>query len=141
MPRSWHLTWMHVADEIAQRSACTRSQVGAVAVGPDNRYQVVGYNGRAAGDPGQCPRERDGGPKESCTAIHAEANALLQADRTRITGGTLYCTRLPCWDCAKLLANSGLAAVAYRLEDEDRSRHSEIHAYLSRCGLHVIVMD
>lgn len=142
MPGSWLVTWMEVAEVISYRSGCDRAQVGAVAVGPDNRYVVVGYNGRAAADTQVCPREL-GAPKEECTAIHAEVNLLLQADRSRIAGGTVFVTRTPCMNpCALALGNSGVATVVYRITDaDDKARHPAVAKYLERLGIRVIVLD
>lgn len=50
---------------------------------------------------------------DNCIANHAEANALLYADRTAIEGGSLYVTDEPCRGCWKLIANSGLVRVAW----------------------------
>jgi deoxycytidylate deaminase len=45
--------------------------------------------------------------------VHAETNAIVEAGRQRTIGGTLYTTHLPCWDCAKLIVNSGVKRVVF----------------------------
>ena len=47
--------------------------------------------------------------------VHAEANAILQAARhgVRIEGADIYVTASPCWNCFKLIANSGLKGILY----------------------------
>jgi len=126
-------SWLAVAQEVAKRSRCVRSQVGCVIVDKQNRVVATGYNGPAAdwdpsryigtGDHGLpdammcdsfCPRALDGAVPASydgCVAIHAEANALLTSDRRHRESGTLYTTRVPCLDCAKLICNSGVERV------------------------------
>jgi dCMP deaminase len=47
--------------------------------------------------------------------VHAEANALLQAARhgVSIDGAAIYITASPCWNCFKLIANSGIRRILY----------------------------
>lgn len=47
-----------------------------------------------------------------CTAVHAEARAILAAgDRAR--GSTLYTTTFPCMQCAEKIAEAGVSEVIY----------------------------
>lgn len=52
----------------------------------------------------------DTGPGR-CIAVHAEANALLDADPLRRIGATLYISEVPCDGCKKIIAASGIARV------------------------------
>jgi dCMP deaminase len=124
---------MLVAAQIAKRSKCDGRQIGAVIVSEDNAYSVVGYNGPPAGYrvyPGTtcktwCPRLQTGiktAMYDNCISIHAEANALMRADHSRIQGGTLFVTSACCWDCGKLVANSGVKNVIMILGPEDGHR-------------------
>jgi dCMP deaminase len=149
MRSSWDETWMRVADAMAARSACTNRRVGSVIVDPYNRPVSVGYNGAPAGYQVHgscasfCPRSVENnserGPGyENCTSVHAEANALLFADRRDYRGGTIYVTNPCCWDCAKLVANSGVSRVVFRISEEDS--HADIDTptkFLETCGLRV----
>jgi dCMP deaminase len=47
--------------------------------------------------------------------VHAEANAICQAARNgvRIEGADIYTTASPCWNCFKLIANSGIKRIFY----------------------------
>lgn len=54
----------------------------------------------------------DTGPG-ACIAVHAEANAILFADRERLRGATLYVTDQPCQGCAKLIANTTIDKVVW----------------------------
>ena len=98
---------------VARRSTCLRLQVGSVIVHKD-RVISMGYNGSPRGLPHCTPVTcNEGGP---CRAtVHAEANAIAFAARSGIAveGATLYCTHEPCVDCAQLIINSGMAAVAF----------------------------
>ena len=95
----------------------------------DHRIVATGYNGAAAGHPGclegACPRgllSPDEVPHYSsydtsgpgrCVAVHAEANALLYADREDARGATLYLwgdgQAYPCDGCMRLLAGAGVS--------------------------------
>lgn len=151
---TWDQTWMAVADSIAARSKCDGRSIGAVIVSGDNAYCVVGYNGPPAGlfvargssCTGWCPRMSGGerrGDYTNCTSVHAEANALIKADRSRIERATLYVTSACCWDCGKLVANSGIKRVIMRL-DEVADAHREPHRtikFMSQCGLDVRIWN
>lgn len=129
MPRShradWPTVWLGVAQAVAQRSSCIRSQVGAVIV-VDNQETYVGYNGPESGetncDKGGCPRGQksfdelpSGAAFNSlaglCTAVHAEMNALrkyLKAHPEGVTGEVvLFSTREPCQGCWMQLLMAG----------------------------------
>ena len=50
--------------------------------------------------------------------LHAEANAiakLAQCAETA-TGASLFCTHMPCMDCAKLIHQSGISEVYYHID-------------------------
>jgi dCMP deaminase len=52
-----------------------------------------------------------------CVAvIHAEANAILQAAKNGvcINNSAIYVTASPCWNCFKMIANSGIKQIIYR---------------------------
>jgi dCMP deaminase len=148
---SWDDIWSQVADQVAQRSLCVRAQVGAVIVNADNRIVSTGYNGPPAGFEHRhlpcsewCERgaDPDGGDMYRCASVHAEANALLTGDRSSWQGGAMYVTKHPCWECAKLIANSGLAALlVYPVEPTPPAHHSyNTYKWLQEeCGLHVAV--
>lgn len=119
---SWDEYFFQIARQVATRSTCLRRQVGAVLVN-DKRILSTGYNGAPRNishciDVG-CLREQLGVPSgerhELCRALHAEQNAIVQAalHGVKIEGATLYCTHQPCSLCAKMLINSGIAAVYY----------------------------
>lgn len=50
---------------------------------------------------------------ELCTAIHAEERAILSLEGRSAKCGTLYVTTFPCFQCARLILNSGIETVIY----------------------------
>ena len=149
---SWDQVWMDVADTIAKRSRCSRAQIGAVVVSANQRIASTGYNGPAAtleveGDCiDWCPRAQGIVPLDNlydtCPSIHAEANALLYVDRSRIEGGTIYITDVACLQCAKLVSNSGVAKVVMRVGSKAAHRKPEATIeYLKNCNIDVTILE
>ncbi len=111
---SWDTYFMNIAFMVATRSTCPRKSVGAVIV-RNHAILSTGYNGSMAGAPHctdvGCMMEND-----HCVAtIHAEANAIIHAARHGIPmdGATIYVTASPCWNCFKMLVNSGVTRICY----------------------------
>jgi dCMP deaminase len=106
--------FLKLAAVAAERSTCLRHHVGAVAV-KDKHILSTGYNGAPAGLPDcltlGCLRNQLGIPSgtrhETCRAVHAEQNAIIQAalHGVSLEGATIYCTHTPCILCAKMLVN------------------------------------
>lgn len=143
---------MEIANTIAKRSRCSRAQIGAVIVSRNQRVESTGYNGPAAtldveGDCiNWCPRAQGVAPLDNlydaCPSIHAEANALMYVDRSRIEGGTIYITDVACLQCAKLVSNSGVDRVVMKVSSTAAHRRpQETIDYLQRCMLEVTVLD
>ncbi|MDQ3646092.1 MAG: dCMP deaminase family protein [Actinomycetota bacterium] len=114
----WDKYFLNIARETATRSNCTRRQHGAVIV-KNRRIRSTGYNGPPSGHPhcdeGACPRAGAETPSgwghDNCIAIHAEANAILYSSPEEREGATIYITGVPCFTCAKFIANSGITEV------------------------------
>jgi dCMP deaminase len=98
--------------------------VGAVILDTHHRIVATGYNGAPPGErgclDGGCPRGllsyqelKPYSGYENCISNHAEVNALLHADRSKVEGGTLYVTDEPCIGCCKVIANSGIEWIVY----------------------------
>lgn len=109
----------------SMRGDCTRRKVGALILDSQHRTVETGYNGSYPGGPsclaGECLRgnssvppgsDYDSGPGK-CVATHAEVNALLLADRSRLEGATLYITDAPCNGCYKLILNTPITRLVY----------------------------
>ncbi|KKN50647.1 hypothetical protein LCGC14_0630740 [marine sediment metagenome] len=124
MRPNWDQYFLMLAHVVATRATCDRKHVGAVIVDPDHRIVATGYNGSAAGmehcdDAGHELKEIDG--RMSCVrTLHAESNALDYAGG-RAKCCTLYCTVIPCYDCAKRIVNAGIARVVYAEYYESRN--------------------
>lgn len=145
---SWDETWSNVAEALGRRSACVNRRVGAFIVDKNNRPVSGGYNGSpanykdsndAVSCASYCPRAGSSNRMvtyENCVAVHAEANALLFADRSSYAGGTIYVTNPCCWECTRLIANSGLSRVVfyYSAEDSHDDWQSRI-GFLNSCGI------
>lgn len=124
--------YLGIAEAVAKRSTCLRRQYGAVIV-KDDRIISTGYNGSARGmenccDNGVCWREANNIPHgqqyEKCQAVHAEANAIINADPSDMIGATLYLAGFeydrpmgypePCEMCGRLIINAQLDKVVTR---------------------------
>lgn len=106
-------TIMKIARAIAERSTCSRLQVGAVIVDERGVILSSGRNGALSGMPHCDHTER---PDEPCRlAMHAEANAIVWAARrgVAVEGHAIYVTHEPCYECAKLIIQSGISAVYF----------------------------
>jgi dCMP deaminase len=111
---SWDEYFMNIAIQAATRSTCDRKHVGAVIV-RDKTILSTGYNGSIRGLP-HCDDIGHMMVNDHCVAtVHAEANAIIQAAKhgTMINGADIYVTASPCWDCFKLIANSGIRRIFY----------------------------
>lgn len=122
--------YLDIAEQVAKRSTCIRRNYGAVLVQND-AIVSTGYNGSPRGednccDTGYCEREINEVPKgeryELCVAIHAEANAIMQAGRDKTIGSTLYIAGrevgkdnwadpCPCLMCRRMIVTSGIKRV------------------------------
>lgn len=109
---------MAAAEAYAQLSHAKRNHVGAVIV-KDNRVISVGYNGMPAGWDNTC----EDGDATRPEVLHAESNALMFAARTGTAteGCDLVVTLSPCFECAKLILQSGIKAVYYKEQYRDPS--------------------
>lgn len=125
MRPDWDAYFLGIASAVAARADCSRRQVGAVIV-KDRRIVATGYNGAPSGYPGclsdgACPRAASDVPPLSsydtgpgaCIAVHAEANALLYADRDKCEGARMYITCEPCDGCRRLIAATGIEAAIW----------------------------
>lgn len=78
----------------------------------------------------------------NCVSVHAEANALLFADRRDYEGGTIYVTNPCCWDCAKLVSNSGVARVVVQVSEVDRHYDNDASLnFIRQCGITVDIVE
>jgi dCMP deaminase len=112
--KDWHEYFMDIAKMVATRSTCSRKHIGAVIV-KDKTILSTGYNGSIRGR-AHCTEIGCDIENGHCVAtIHAEANAIIQAAKNgvAIDGAEIYTTASPCWNCFKLIANSGIRKIYY----------------------------
>ncbi|MGL6107048.1 deoxycytidylate deaminase [Romboutsia sp.] len=120
---SWDEYFMGVALLSAKRSKDPSTQVGACIVsGEDcnglsgNTILSVGYNGLPSGcSDDEFPWGRDGDFLETKYpfVVHAELNAILNAQGKSLAGSKLYVALFPCNECAKAIIQSGIKEVIY----------------------------
>ena len=112
---SWETYFMNIATEVATRSTCDRKHVGAVIVRNKNILST-GYNGSIKGLP-HCDEVGHEMVDGHCIrTTHAEANAIVQAAKNGVSidNAEIFVTASPCYNCSKLIANSGIKVIYYR---------------------------
>jgi len=120
--------YMDVAERFSKLSSAKRLNVGAIVV-KDDRIISIGYNGMPTGWDNTCEEEVlvDYGNRVSDAkyelkskpeVLHAESNAIAKLARSSESGegASIFITHAPCIDCAKLIYQSGIAAVYYKTE-------------------------
>src|SRR3954465_7004101 len=135
---SWDEYFMNIAREVATRATCDRKHVGAVIV-RDKSILATGYNGSIRGLP-HCDEEGHLMEDGHCVrTIHAEANAIVQAARNgvRIDEATIYVTASPCWNCFKMIANSGITKIVYG----EFYRDERVFSIADRLGITISMVE
>ena len=134
----WDTYFMNIAKEVATRSTCPRKSVGAVIV-KDRRILSTGYNGSIRGMPHCTDVGCDMEDGHCVTTVHAEANAIIQAARNGvcIDGADIYVTASPCWNCFKLIANSGIKRIYYG----EFYRDEKSLKVAKECGIELISLE
>lgn len=133
--------YLDIADTVCERSTCLRIHYGAIIVRNDEIVST-GYNGAPRGrkncsDIGGCYREMNNIPSgeryELCRSVHAEANAIISAERRDMLGAELYLAardaktgellsgRTSCSMCRRLIINAGIERVYIRETDSEYS--------------------
>lgn len=139
---------MQIAYQVSKLSYAERRKVGCVIV-KDNQIISVGYNGTPHGfnntceeddnrfyenpdvaldlieqgftcDNGCCHKPNSITKRE---VLHAESNALMKIAKSTLTSkeSVLYTTTSPCFECAKLIIQSGVSKVYYCEDYRDMS--------------------
>lgn len=111
---SWDEYFMGVAMLAAGRSKDPNTQVGACIVSPENIIISTGYNGMPKGcSDDEFPWARTGEETKYPFVVHAELNAILNANGRDLRGSRLYVALFPCNECAKAIIQSGVREVLY----------------------------
>ena len=131
--------YLDLADVVSKRCTCLRRHYGAVIVKNDEVI-ATGYVGAPRGrkncsDLGYCVRQKLGIPRgeryELCRSVHAEANAIISAEREKMIGSALYLSgrevetgdyvrnSSSCSMCKRLIINAGIETVYIRDDAEN----------------------
>ena len=111
---SWDEYFMGIALLAARRSKDPNTQVGACIVSDSNIIISTGYNGMPKGcSDDEFPWEREGEQTKYPYVVHAELNAILNANGRDLRGSRLYVALFPCNECAKAIIQSGVKEVLY----------------------------
>ena len=131
--------YLDIADAGSKRGTCLRRNYGAIIVKNDEIIST-GYVGAPRGrkncsDLGVCIREKMQIPRgeryELCRSVHAEANAIISADRKSMIGATLYLSgrnvadgkyvegAMCCSMCKRMIINAGISRVIVRVDDDN----------------------
>ena len=123
--------YMDMAERWGSLSHAVRKKVGALVV---KGGQIIsdGFNGAPTGFPNAC-EGKDG--ETLPHVLHAESNALSKLARGTQSSenATLYITLSPCFQCAKLIVQSGISRVVYKTLYSDRSGLE----FLGKCDIKV----
>lgn len=126
---SWDSYFLSMAQVAATRSTCVRAQVGAVIVDGRKKIKATGYNGPPHGvvsclERGLCRRQEEKIPSgtryETCRAIHAEQNAIIQAGEEACVGSTIYVFghAFVCILCRRFILQAGISRVVLQKAPE-----------------------
>ena len=111
---SWDEYFMGIAMLAAKRSKDPSTQVGACIVSPENIIISTGYNGMPKGcSDDEFPWDREGPETKYPYVVHAELNAILNANGRDLQGSRVYVALFPCNECAKAIIQSGVREVIY----------------------------
>ena len=126
--------YLDIAQTVLERATCLRRVYGAIIVKNDEIIST-GYNGAPRGrkncvDLGYCTREQLKVPRgeryELCRSVHAEANAIISAQRRDMVGASIYLVgrdarsgellrdATSCPMCRRRIINAGLDEVVIR---------------------------
>ena len=87
---------------------------GACIVSMDNIIISTGYNGMPKGcSDDEFPWGREGAESKYPFVVHAELNAILNANGRDLRGSRVYVALFPCNECAKAIIQSGVKEVIY----------------------------
>ena len=123
MKPKFKLAYMDVAERFAELSHSQKLKVGCIIV-KDNRIISIGYNGMPSGWDNVCENveivegtyEPEKFYRSKPEVLHAESNAIAKVAQSNESskGATMFCTHMPCIECAKLIHQAGINTVYYR---------------------------
>ena len=141
--------YLDIAETVIERGTCIRRNFGAIIVKNDEIIST-GYVGAPRGrknccDLNYCMREKLNIPRgeryEMCRSVHAEQNAIISAERSKMIGSTLYLVGKsfkdgsyieksnPCALCKRMIINAGIKDIYIR-DDKNNYRHIDVNEYI-----------
>ena len=125
---NWDKYFVSMLYLVAMKSKDQKTQNATIIVGPDNEIRSTGYNSFPRGIKDGIP-ERQERPEKYLWIEHSERNAIYNAARVGISlkGCRAYVTGIPCMDCARALAQSGIVEVIIHILKDYKSDLWEEH--------------
>lgn len=141
--------YLDMAEITLERGTCIRRNYGAVIVKNDEVIST-GYVGAPRGrknccEMNVCIREKLEVPRgeryELCRSVHAEQNAIISAERSKMLGSTLFlCGKNykdgsyvensnPCALCKRMIINAGIKDIYIR-DSKEKYRHILVSEYI-----------
>lgn len=127
--------YLTIADIVSSRGTCLRRSFGAIIV-KDDTIISTGYVGAPRGRENCCDRKicfrmenniPSGQRYELCRSVHAEMNAIINADPIKRKDATLYLVGIEndgsyteadcCSMCKRVIINSGIEKVVFRTKN------------------------
>lgn len=129
------VVYLKMAQSWASNSHSKRSQVGCLVV-KDKTIISDGYNGTPTGFPNICEDENN---QTLSSVLHAEANAITKLAKNTVSsnGSTLYVTLSPCYDCSKLIIQSGIKRIVF----SEVYRKLDSFDLLNQAGIEIIYIN
>jgi len=130
--RKMDRVYLEMAKVWATNSYCERMKVGSLIV-KDKSIISDGYNGSPTGFPNIC---EDSSHVTLPHVLHAEANAITKLAKSTQSsdGATLYVTVSPCFECSKLIIQSGIKRLVFK----ELYRKLESLKFLFDAGIEIV---
>ena len=141
--------YLDIAEAVIERGTCIRRNFGAIIVKNDEIIST-GYVGAPRGrknccDIKMCIREKLNVPRgeryELCRSVHAEQNAIISAERSKMIGATMYLVGKsykdgsyveksnPCALCKRMIINAGIKDIYIR-DTKEKYRHVLVQEFI-----------
>lgn len=138
----------HILIITPKRSSCLFVDAGALIIDEkENRILTSGYNGPPSGGDNcfevGCSRIVEGKIRKGeglCRGLHGEVNTILHALKygIEINSFSMMSSRKPCYDCSKIIANSGLKKVYYLFDYNRQGEDRRPEETLNKAGIQII---
>jgi dCMP deaminase len=129
------LIYLRMAREWSQNSHALRKKVGCLVV-KDKMIISDGFNGTPHGFDNSCENTINDDLVTKKEVLHAEANAITKLAKSSQSsdGATIYVTLSPCYECSKLMVQSGIKKVVF----QEVYRDTASLEFLRKAGIEII---